>query len=93
MMIWSGIAVISLFYVICIVYNTVLCVPHHGDSGWVAVQARCGQPELQLSAAQGVFSTLSDLYVLCIPVYLVGGLHMPLGRKLGVIGVFLTGLM
>jgi len=70
-------------------------VPRKGESGWLspAAQYRCSQPELELSAAQGVFSTISDFYVLFIPIQLISGLQMPIGRKVGVIGIFLTGLM
>lgn len=94
-MIWSGIVVIILFYVICIVYSAVQCLPRRGGSGWLGryAQHACPQSQLELSAAQGIFSTISDFYVLFIPIQLVSGLQMPVGRKIGVIGIFLTGLM
>jgi hypothetical protein len=94
-MIWGGIVVIVVFYVCCIIVNTVLCVPHSGDGGWLSEksQARCSQPELNLSVTQGVFSAVSDFYVLCIPLQMVWGLRLPKTRKIGVSSIFLTGLL
>ncbi|OCL10074.1 hypothetical protein AOQ84DRAFT_290010, partial [Glonium stellatum] len=93
-MIWAGIVVIIVFYVCCIIVNTALCVPHSGDGGWLSAksQSRCSQPELNLSVTQGVFSAVSDFYVLCIPLQLVLGLRLPKMRKIGVSSIFLTGL-
>lgn len=94
-MIWGGVAVIVVFYVCCIIVNTVLCVPHSGDGGWLSEksEARCSQPELNLSVTQGVFSAVSDFYVLCIPLQMVWGLRLPKMRKVGVSSIFLTGLL
>jgi hypothetical protein len=94
-MIWTRIAVIGLFYVVCIVYTAIQCVPRHGEAGWLsmAAQARCAQPKLDLSAAQGIFSSVSDMYVLFIPMHLVFNLRMPISRRIGVSAIFLTGAM
>ncbi|CAG8975816.1 hypothetical protein HYALB_00009396 [Hymenoscyphus albidus] len=72
-----------------------MCAPHKGDGGWISLgsQIRCGQPSLKPFAIQGIFSTASDLYVLCIPIKLVWGLQLPFRRKLGVSAIFLTGLL
>ncbi|KAL1845683.1 hypothetical protein Daus18300_014470 [Diaporthe australafricana] len=44
------------------------------------------------SLVNGVFGLISDLYILVIPLWLVSHLNLPPKRKLGVMGVFLTGL-
>lgn len=94
-MILAGIAVINLFYLSCLVGALILCVPRQGDGGWTsqASQTRCAWPDSQLSLAQGIFSTLSDFYVLAIPLHMVWGLNLPLRRKVGVSAIFLTGLL
>ncbi|CAG8952740.1 hypothetical protein HYFRA_00008984 [Hymenoscyphus fraxineus] len=95
LMIWAGIVLILGFYISSVVAFAVMCAPHEGDGGWISLRShiRCGQPSLKLSAAQGIFSTASDLYVLCIPIKLVWGLQLPFRRKLGVSAIFLTGLL
>ncbi|KAK7962962.1 uncharacterized protein PG986_003787 [Apiospora aurea] len=42
---------------------------------------------------QGFFSAFSDIYVLVIPIVVVSGLQLPLKKKIGLTGIFLTGLM
>ncbi|KAI4098829.1 MAG: hypothetical protein L6R37_006283 [Teloschistes peruensis] len=42
---------------------------------------------------QAVFSVLTDFYVLLLPVKVILGLHMSWRRKLGVMSVFVTGLL
>jgi hypothetical protein len=46
-----------------------------------------------LATTQGVFSSVQDIYILIIPIWLVSGLSIPLGRKIGVLSLFLTGLL
>jgi hypothetical protein len=93
-MVWIGATVISLFYVGGIISSLVHCVPRKGE-GWLAPssQHRCGQPELQLSAGQGVFGVISDFYLLMIPMLQVGRLKVPISQKFGIGAVFLTGLL
>lgn len=44
------------------------------------------------SIVNGVFGLILDLYILAIPLCLLSHLRLPPKRKLGVMGVFLTGL-
>ncbi|OTA63680.1 hypothetical protein K449DRAFT_31357 [Hypoxylon sp. EC38] len=99
-MIWIGIGVIVVFYIAAIITTAVFC----DSSKWpatsnpiefAAVQAgsRCNQPQLHLSSVQGIFSTVSDLYVLAIPTLLVSSLHLPIMRRAGIIALFLVGLI
>lgn len=94
-MIWAGIGACVFFYVVCIVINLVSCVPvsrilQTSDS---VGRSPCGQTQLNISVAQGLFNSISDLYVLTIPISLVVKLHLPLKRKVGVSAIFLTGLL
>ena len=97
---WSGIVVIVLFYLISIVILLVNCipvdqqVPGRDPTKWADKKNnRCGQPNLDLSAAQGIFSAVTDLYVLVIPINSVLALQLQTRRKLGVLAIFLTGLL
>lgn len=100
-MVWMGIVVIALFYLICITTTAIFCDPRQWpkqySSPLVFLQAqetsRCNHPQLNLSAVQGVFSTLSDIYVLAVPVIFISGLKMSMGRKVSVCGVFLVGVV
>ena len=50
-------------------------------------------PSAHLALAQGVFGTLSDIYLLVVPIRSVFQLHLPTRRKLGVSAIFMTGIM
>lgn len=100
-MAWTGITTIVLFYVISIIYLLVQCVPVDQElpgldpTKWEerARNNRCGRRSIDVSAAQGIVGAVTDLYVLAIPISSVLALHLQKKRKIGVIGIFLTGLL
>ena len=101
LMVWTGIVVITLFYLICIITSAVFCDPRQWPKNYTTPlvfleaqeKSRCNHPQLNLSAVQGVFSTLSDIYVLTVPIFFISGLKMSLGRKVSVCSVFLVGVV
>ena len=42
---------------------------------------------------QSVFGTLSDIYLLVIPVQMIFQLHFPINRKIGVSAIFMIGIL
>ncbi|KAF2821002.1 hypothetical protein CC86DRAFT_332341 [Ophiobolus disseminans] len=93
-MTWIGIFTITLFYMGSFVSSMVHCMPRHGES-WVSQSAkdRCRQPQIQLSVVQGFFGVLSDFYLLLIPMLQISRLRVTTLQKIGLAGVFLTGLL
>jgi len=94
-MIWAGIAFTVVIYVGTATATVILYVPRHGGvMGWMAPKPDAVMEALlAVPAAQGVIGIATDFYILCIPIHLVLGLHLPLGRKIGVICVFLSGFL
>ncbi|KAI1364852.1 hypothetical protein F5Y08DRAFT_197589 [Xylaria arbuscula] len=100
-MIWLGVVVIVLFYTLSVILNIRFCVPLSmttpvpDEDEWAKKlkASNCSQPVYNLNAATGIFGVVSDLYVLIIPVSMVYGLRMPRNKKLGILGIFLTGLL
>ncbi|KAJ0106888.1 hypothetical protein J7T55_014964 [Diaporthe amygdali] len=80
-------------YVVCIPVDQEL--PGLDPTKWEerAGNNRCGRRSIDVSAAQGLFGAVTDLYVLTIPISSVLALHLPKKRKIGVLGIFLTGLL
>ncbi|RWA06921.1 hypothetical protein EKO27_g8182 [Xylaria grammica] len=84
--IWFGIISILVSYLAltaCLLYYL---LPHIGDGGWgsPANTRREGDPSRIIDFTQGVFSAVSDYYVLAIPISVVAQLQSPLKRKIGV---------
>jgi hypothetical protein len=93
-MIWIGAITITLFYMASLVTSMVYCIPRNGEA-WVSQSAikRCAQPCLRISVAQGLFGIISDFYLLVIPMLRVSMLRITIWRKVGLAGLFLTGLL
>ncbi|KAH7304033.1 hypothetical protein B0I35DRAFT_445744 [Stachybotrys elegans] len=93
--IWVGIAVTILFYTIVTITTIAYVHPRPGDGGWGSLKnnLRMMKPAPRLVATQGLGGTLTDFYVLLIPIYLVWGIQMPVRKKVGVCALFLTGLL
>ena len=62
-------------------------------STWKLRAVECAIPSQHLAIAQGVFGTLSDVYLLVIPIQSVFQLHLPSKRKIGVSAIFMIGIM
>lgn len=100
-MTWAGVTVIVTFYAVSLIYLLVQCIPVDQElpgldpMNWEerASNNRCGRRIIDVSAAQGIFGAVTDLYVLAIPISSVLALRLQKKRKLGVLGIFLTGLL
>lgn len=91
--IYLGIVVNCLFYIASAIAHLVLCIPRPSD-GWTSPRyaARCNKSRV-LDIIVGIFGLISDLYIFILPLPVLWRLQMPLKRKLGVMAIFLTGLM
>lgn len=92
-LIWFGIAFILLSHIACTIAQIVILVPRPGKTWFSTTTDKVQDAATTVVAAQGVISVLTDFYVLCIPMSLAVGLHLPIARKVGVCAIFLTGLM
>jgi len=94
-LIWIGIAFTALFHVACTIATIVFFIPPKGTkNGWIdPAPEKVQKSRLLLPTTQSVVGVFLDFYILIIPMHLVVGLHLPLGRKLSVCGIFFTGFM
>ena len=87
----------GIFYSASIISNCALCLPKpgkpHDDAAWVVSFHDCGLPSQKLAICQAVFGTLSDIYLLVIPIRSVFQLQMPIERKIGVSAIFTVGVV
>ena len=93
----GGIITCGLFYSASIVGNCVIVMPKPGqlddEMAWLLRASQSGHRLLVISIIQSVFSTLSDIYLLIVPVQMIFQLHFSLGRKIGVSSVFMMGIL
>ncbi|KAK7987215.1 hypothetical protein PG988_002203 [Apiospora saccharicola] len=89
-MIYVGVAILSLFYtaMACIaVGSIVICNGLNADS--ITFCHNYSGPIVLLNSA---FNTVTDFWILILPIPLITKLQLPLKRKLGVLAVFAAGL-
>ncbi|KAJ8133118.1 hypothetical protein O1611_g506 [Lasiodiplodia mahajangana] len=86
-MAWAGIVAITLFYGSYVIAYLVLCVPG------LSTLPQCAKFTGQISLAHGIFSTITDFYILYIPLQMIPTLQLSKKRKLSVSTVFATGLL
>ena len=48
---------------------------------------------LKVNDAIGAFNVFSDIYILCIPLTAISRLRLPRGKKIGVMVIFLSGIL
>lgn len=91
--IYIGIAWTILICVNSLVMALVLCAPRSSESSSSPkVIDRCTKFELW-SVVRGTLSVLLDFYILYLPVPTVWNLQLGIKKKIGVLSIFMTGLM
>ena len=97
-LVYGGIIACGIFYSASIISNCALCLPKPGqpddDTAWRLSFTECSLPSQKLAICQAVFSTLSDIYLLVIPIRSIFQLQLlPLKRKIGVSAIFTIGIV
>jgi len=96
-LIYGGMAACSILYTASVISNMILFVPPPGQpqtlAGWSAKAAAIGNNANHLAIFQGAFGTLSDIYLLVIPVQSILVLNLPLAKRIGVSLIFMTGII
>jgi hypothetical protein len=90
-MIWVGIVVTAIAHMAFLIAYLIILVPSPSHQELWAMPKNHAAPN-NIAAVSGVYGIVIDFYILAIPVQLVLGLHLPLGRKVGICAIFLTGL-
>lgn len=92
--IWSGLIAVLIFYITCDAVLLGFCISRSGRT-WMGltITGSCVEVEVKTALAAGWFGTLIDFYVLAIPIRLISGLMLNKRRKIGVLAIFMTGLL
>lgn len=81
------------FYLSAMIWILVACTPGRGDDYLESFASPQCRRMIDLSLSVGIFGVVSDLYLLAIPIPAVLPLHLPTRQKIGVLTIFLTGLL
>lgn len=91
-LVYLGIGSTAAMYTAGMILYGYLCFLRRGQS-WIeaGLSLRCHKRFIMIAYVRGPFNVLSDLYVLLLPLPAVWQLHLPLRKRLGIAGIFLTG--
>lgn len=90
---YAGATFNVLFYTAILATTLAVTVPGPGQTLQQAQQSSRQNIANRMPIPIGSLSLALDVYILILPIAGVSKLQLPLRRKIGVIAVFLTGLM
>jgi len=96
-LVWIGIVVNGLLYIICFSFFMAYCTPKPEDDqfgGWISLtlHQRCNIMIKPLTYSTGIVGSVIDVYILIIPLIPIYGLSFLSGkRKLGICSIFIIG--
>ena len=89
---------LSLFYCGAFISYAVLTIPRIGLAEGLVTRAPLGDIQYlfvntALNIVQGVVGVASDFVIFCLPIPVVWKLQLPWSKKIGVLAIFMTGLL
>ncbi|CAD6576229.1 MAG: hypothetical protein ASARMPREDX12_007798 [Alectoria sarmentosa] len=91
--IYLSMGFLSLFYCATFIAYAVLSIPKPGQSQLAAILSVDTAKDIPLGITQGAVSVASDFYIFCLPIPVVWKLQLPPRKKVGVLSIFMTGLL
>lgn len=91
--IYFSMVLLSLFYSATFTAYAILSIPRRGQTQLESIESANTAKDIPLGIAQGVFSVASDFYIFCLPIPVVWKLQLPRRKKIGVLAIFMTGLL
>ena len=82
-----------LFYCGLFIAFAILMIPRPGQSLLAAFRSLDNAKGLSLSVAQSVAGVAIDFFIFCLPIPIVWKMQLPLRKRIGVLAVFMTGLL
>ena len=90
---YIGAAITTTFYISTTVGVLVLTIPRRGETWAEHLNTKDDRRGLTVSVATSSFGLVIDLVILLLPIIAVMPLQLPTRRKIGVVCVFMTGLL
>ena len=92
-LIYFGIAFTTVFYSVILIYILVVFIPPSRSSWFEAWRISTTQSFKNVTYVQSAVNTISDFYLLGLPMPIVWKLQMPRRKKIGVSAIFLMGTL
>lgn len=90
---YAGAGFNTLFYTVGLTLSLIYTAPYSGQTLQQSIRNPRQVHELAKSLPAACINLVLDVYILVLPIAGVSKLQLPTSKKLGVIAVFLTGLL
>ena len=84
---------VSLFYCATFIAYAVLSIPKPGQTQLAAILSVDTAKDIPLGISQGVVGVATDFLIFCLPIPVVWKLQLPIRKRIGVLAIFMTGLL
>ena len=96
--VYFSMSFLSLFYCGTFIAYAVFTIPRSEQGAELVARSPTGDMQyLSLNSAlnivQGVVGFASDFFILCLPIPVVWKMQLPWSKKIGVLAIFMTGLL
>lgn len=91
--IYVSMGLLSVFYCGLFIAFAILMIPRPGQNLLAAFRSLNTAKSISLSVAQSVAGVAIDFFIFCLPIPVVWKLQLPPRRKIGVLAVFMSGLL
>ena len=91
--IYISMGLLSLFYCGTFIAYAVLSIPKRGQSQLAAILSVDTAKDIPLGITQGAVNVASDFFIFCLPIPVVWKLQLRPRKKIGVLAIFMTGLL
>lgn len=91
-LVYFPLVLLALVYAAMIPVATVFCTPRTGEHWDIFLLEKC-HSTATLAIVQGVFGLASDIYIFILPLPMIYNLHLPSRKKLGLLLVFMAGIL
>lgn len=91
---YGGIVIVLVGNSITTVLLGAACIPRDGEDWVIGIGShRCQKRGLDIILASGFLNAITDFYVLWIPLPLIWNLNLPIRKKIGLVLIFMQGLL
>ena len=82
-----------LFYTATFIAYAVLSIPKPGQSQLESILSLDTAKDIPLGITQGAVNVATDFWIFCLPIPVLWSLQLPPRKKIGVMAIFMTGLL
>lgn len=90
---YAGAVVNVLWYSALLITELALTVPHPGQSFLEQLMSPRKEKSFEIAVPTASINLIFDVYIFILPIAGTSKLQLPLKRKLGVMAIFMTGLL